>query len=753
LIRPLALLLALCAAAAPAADSNPPEYVQAVEFPYYLYPRALWERELTWLKNIGIRTVAFSIPRNWHQLGAADFDFTGRTSPRRDLQGLVKLLRRLGLRAWIRPLPRDAAWPRTLPAGADPASSTPWAKALEEVLAPQTVSHGGPIEWVEERVAAIGLPAPPAPVRVVAATDPGAFLRSREAIAGARGSLLWTDVEDSLYPAGWELTPGNVLKRGAVGLSGDERPATSGLRREGALLRNWAKILPSLRAAALPKPPAGKLPDFVTAVELASPAISAVMISNSGKQPFHDDLRVFEPVSRRTLVIPSVSVPAGESLWLPLSVSMGQNGLCRECSTFSNAEQIVYATAELLSLEFENGILAMEFSAPEPGEVILQLERQPVGPFLAGGKPSKFDWDDKALRARLTIPAGSGPDHRVRIGIAMEEPETSAFFNEARRLVIGQKNTIATAYSSAEVAARSRLRLPEGYSATARQKSPNEIDYDVAVPADAVHGDYANLALEADGVLLGRARLQLFRPLSLRLMEAIQLHIGQHAEITPDPPIVIVEPKNGTNLEVSLRNNWPGIQTFRVEASGGDLEFFPARNEINIGAMDERRYSLRVFAKEGAAGLCEWRIKTMGGAALDLPARAVLLPRGRTVAWSADLDGDGAPEWILESHRARAVFSTQDGGRWMEFNWKDTNANFLPETGAFAAAGAVEIRAAGEGIEIAGKGWKRTVHLRESTLTIEQTPSLPPDGLAPLTQANVSLSIQRNGGQAVYTLR
>ena len=50
--------------------------------------------------------------------------------------------------------------------------------------------------------------------------------------------------------------------------------------------------------------------------------------------------------------------------------------------------------------------------------------------------------------------------------------------------------------------------------------------------------------------------------------------------------------------------------------------------------------------------------------------RAVLLPQGRTFAWSADLDGDGLPEWILEDQKIRAVFSTQDGGRWVELNWK-----------------------------------------------------------------------------------
>src|ERR1035441_8327228 len=88
--------------------------------------------------------------------------------------------------------------------------------------------------------------------------------------------------------------------------------------------------------------------------------------------------------------------------------------------------------------------------------------------------------------APLKIPAGTQQGHRVRIGIAIEPPDTSAFFNDLHRLVIGRGNTVSTTYSSPEVAARSRLRLPEGYTATPTTRSPNEIDYEIAVPADAI---------------------------------------------------------------------------------------------------------------------------------------------------------------------------------------------------------------------------------------------------------------------------
>jgi len=588
-------------------------------------------------------------------------------------------------------------------------------------------------------------------VAVISATDPSAFTRSRQALAGAARALLWTDVEDALYPAGWTANPESQLRKGAVGLSGDERPATSALRRDTALLRNWARLLPGLHPVAMPKP-AG-----ITAVELVSPAASAVSITNTGTKPFHDDLRVREPESKRILAIPSVSVPAGESLWLPVAVSLGPDGLCRDCTNFSGAEHIVYATAELLSIEFENGILAMEFAAPEPGEVVLQLARQPIGPFLAAGKPTEFDWDDKTLRARLAIPAGSAPGHRVRIGIAIEAPDTSAFFNDARRLIIGRKNVVSTSYSSPEVAARSRLRLPEGFTAAPTVKSPDEIDYEISVPADAVHGDWANLALEADGMPLGRARLQLFRPATIRLMEAIELHFGSQTELTPDPPTAPIDPKAGGNLEISIRNNWPQIRTYRLEPTGQGLEFFPPKTEISVGAEDERRVSLRVFAAEGLAGVRDWRLRVADlsspGADVDLPMRVVSLPRGRTVAWSADLDGDGSPEWVLESQKVRAIFSTQDGGRWMEFAWKDTNVNFLPEQGLFAGPGPVEVRATDDALEFTGKGWKRTARLSETTLTIEQSSPLPADSLSPEKRGGATLTVARpSPARVAYTL-
>ncbi|MCU1236978.1 MAG: glycoside hydrolase, family 35, partial [Candidatus Solibacter sp.] len=97
---------------------------------------------------------------------------------------------------------------------------------------------------------------------------------------------------------------------------------------------------------------------------------------------------------------------------------------------------------------------------------------------------------------------------------------------------------------------------------------------------------------------------------------------------------------------------------------------------------------------------------------------------------------------------------SQDGGRWMDFTWKDTNTNFLPEGGAFAQSSPVEVRQNRQALEFIGKGWKRTVTLKGETLTIEQTTPLPAEVLTNEKRGNTPLTVERpSAGRAVYILQ
>jgi hypothetical protein len=693
-----------------AASSWGAEFVQAVEFPYYHHPRGLWERELVWLKNIGIRTVAFSVGQN-----------PPKTDPRSDLAGFLKILRRLGLRAWIYEVPSD----------------------LSPMLAPQLEQHGGPIAFVEGP-SDLEAPTPPAPVTRLSAVDAGALLRSREVFAGGHGALLWQDVEDTLSPG---------LERGVVSFSGEERPGATALRRDAALLRNWAAILPGLQTER-------KLPGKVPALQLLSAGphgASAVAVANATASELTGPLRVYDASVAREIIVPKVDVPAGQSLWLPVNIPLANGGLCEDCAAFAPGDRIVYATAELQSIEYENGILACEFSAPAAGEVVIQLSRTPSGPLIAGGHPVDFEWDEKNSVVRLPIPAGKGATSRVRIGLATEAPESSGFFGDPSRLIIGRPNIVATSYSSDALASRSRLLAPPGFRVKAIPKSPLEIDYELIVPADAprdsTHGEFVTLALEADGVRLGRARLQLFRPASLRIREAIPLWLGADAELAPDPPLVSFDPKGGRDLHIALRNNYPSIQNYVVEVAGKGLTFLPPRTEISIAAATEREISVHVFSDDVSGDRRDATIRVSGAAEFQQQFQAIPLSRGETVVYARDLDGDGIEDRIIENQRVRASFSGADG-RWMEWVWKDSEMNLLPASGLLPDSGPVTARSSGATLEFRWKKGRRTVSLSsDNRLTIEQDQPLPPETLKSGKKDGVSYTIERPApNRAVYSL-
>jgi hypothetical protein len=90
----------------------------------------------------------------------------------------------------------------------------------------------------------------------------------------------------------------------------------------------------------------------------------------------------------------------------------------------------------------------------------------------------------------------------------------------------------------------------------------------------------------------------------------------------------------------------------------------------------------------------------------------------------------------------------------MEFTWKPTNTNFLPEAGAFAAAEPVEVRGNGDALEFTAKAWRRTVRLTDEALTIEQSAPLPSDSLTPEKRGNTTFAIDRQSpARTVYSLQ
>ena len=616
MIRAAILILAFAAAA--------PAWVESVEFPWNEYPRQLWERELVWMKNIGVRHVSFPPATNSEQDQAR-------------LAEAIQIVRRLELEA-------DLEGP------------------VPDALQALTRAHGGP------------LTEPPAgtPARI-SVLDNMALTRSREILESGAPALIWTDVEDRMGTDGYHA--------GAVSFGGQERAATTALRRNALLSAYWGKSFPALHEITGPKTP--QLPGIPAGVTvrqfLADSGVSLVSVANTSASPWTGDVKALYPTLKRAIAL-GVSVPARDVLWLPVNVPLMAGPLCKDCSAFASVDHLVYATAELTAMEYENGILAMEFSAPAGGEVLLQLSREPYGPYVAGGRPTVFDWDDHELRARLKIPPGTGAGNRVRIGLAIEPPDATAFFDSARVLVIGETNHLPATFSSEAIAQRSRLRIAPPYPASqdANEKEALKMTYRVTVPPAAVHGDHADLAIEADGIQMTHTRPQLLRPASLRFADAIDVHLAGDSALPLYPATVPVNQRAGREVTVTVRNNAPEIRNFHLELMAEGLEFLPAKIDTSVGASASRDLTFRVFAENAAAGVRAGIATLSGAAAATEPVLFVVIPQNSAAAYAA---GEFS---VVESARYRASFSR---GRWLELVDKDNNVNLLPATGIPYAEG------------------------------------------------------------------
>ena len=82
-----------------------PFFMYGASFFYDRLPRSSWAPSLDALARLGINTIDLYVPWNWHELSDNDFDFDGRTSPRRDLGELIALLKTRDFKIIVRPGP------------------------------------------------------------------------------------------------------------------------------------------------------------------------------------------------------------------------------------------------------------------------------------------------------------------------------------------------------------------------------------------------------------------------------------------------------------------------------------------------------------------------------------------------------------------------------------------------------------------------------------------------------------------------
>ncbi len=596
-------------------------------------PRSIRERELAHLKEMGVNHVSLP-PAKDASAGAAELD------------DVIRIVRRLGLEADLE-------------------------AAIPDRLLPLEKSHGGPLTQ------------PLAAIRI-SAIMPRALENERKLLSAGTQAIVWTDVFETLAPA---------YQPGAIALTGAEGVAAALIRREAQLARFWGSQLSALAespGARLSVPVEGvsvhqyiadKNPDLPGGLSLAT-------VINDSPTAWKGEVRVMYPALQRAIALPSVSLARYDLLWLPVNVPLAAGSLCAGCTGFAPGDHVAYATAELTGMEYENGILAMEFVAPAAGEVVLQLSHEPPGPLIAAGHPSVFDWDPKTQRARLPIPAGNARTGHVRVALAIDAPPATASFESTPALLIGETNRLAVQFSPAGVAARSRLRAGGELTVTQeeaaeqiKQDQPARLSYRIAVPSTAIAGDVAQLSVEADGIQLSHAQLRVLPSATIMLENAVSVRVAPGSSAPVMPATVPVNRRSGREIVLDLRNNAPEIRTFDVTLNVPGLEFSPEKLTVSVGASVAREISFHVFSSAATPGVHEGQIKLSGAATLTQPVRFVVLPPNDAVAWSSDGFS------FLESAKNRASFL---GNKWLEMLDKESGNDAQPAGGTVYSGGPVE---------------------------------------------------------------
>lgn len=234
-----------------------PFFLHAASFPYFKLPADLWARSLGEYRALGINTISLHIPMNWHETRSGEFDFEGRTNPRRNLRRLLRLVaeHELKLMVW---------WP--------PDAIDGWRNSGVPDWAAHSEREGWAVAEAAFRREILKELQPYAPRTALKIPDPEARkLGQEKEISGPWIAIQATEVA----PPGFPQDLGIAVFSSGAPAPGEWRAPRTTLPRPGEGMRPASRITPEEVARLEWTAAAAKMrsngPAFVGRVELAPP--------------------------------------------------------------------------------------------------------------------------------------------------------------------------------------------------------------------------------------------------------------------------------------------------------------------------------------------------------------------------------------------------------------------------------------------------------------------------------------------------
>ncbi len=436
--------------------------------------------------------------------------------------------------------------------------------------------------------------------------------------------------------------------------------------------------------------------------------VATQLIPDDGKQTFgfvslanFDDkhtmrvtLNVADPASTGRLELPEFSLRARDALMLPLRLPLGSNG-----------EELVYATAELLSHEISNGKIQLRFYSPDRADIALKLPHKLQGGVTINGLPAVWATDEAGhLTIKLAPPIrrANADDEDELAGRRQHELDVEVIYErglpelavKTAKLIIGETNQVAVEISNRTAAAAVRGKLILSVDRLFRHEQFT-LDVDLPPQATRVFNFAVPLSKQAvadDQVTLQAtlttntrqfnsptATAEILPRFSWQVFPKTAIPLRADTALTINPPLLLPTDAGATSAQFSLRVGNNTSQPITLKRESLFLNALPLKL-----APDEEMQSTFTFnyAPGEKSALNQFNV-TLSDGALTETARVVpvTLRKGEAIAFAYDVDRDGFDDYVMENEFLRLVISPNAGARAFTLLNKRTGQNVFTGIG------------------------------------------------------------------------